>query len=230
MTTSASRTPATSQRSSAWVRLAVFLALGVGAGAIGAVLGLDLGAVALGWAVFVVSMLAWIWLPIAKMSAATTAAVSQREDPSRRLASIITVLVAAVSVAAVLAFLVSSATTTGAMNALAALVTLGTIGLSWLLLQTEFTLRYAHLYYQDAASGGYQRGLDFNQDEDPDYLDFAYYAFTIGMTYQTADVNVTRSPIRRVALRQALLSFAFGTVVLAATINLVAGIGQSLSG
>ncbi|HXL15932.1 MAG TPA: DUF1345 domain-containing protein, partial [Streptosporangiaceae bacterium] len=72
-------------------------------------------------------------------------------------------------------------------------------------------------------------GVDFNQDEQPCYRDFAYLALTVGMTFQVSDTNLRTTAIRATALRHALLSYLFGTVILAATINLIAGIG-SVSG
>jgi uncharacterized membrane protein len=81
-----------------------------------------------------------------------------------------------------------------------------------------FTLRYARTYY---AEGG---GIDFNGDRPPDYRDFGYVAFTIGMTYQVSDTDLTSNSLRRTALRHALLSYLFGIVVVAITINVVAGL------
>jgi uncharacterized membrane protein len=83
------------------------------------------------------------------------------------------------------------------------------------LLHTLYTLRYARLYY---TSG---KGIDFNQADPPQYTDFAYLSFTVGMTYQVSDTNITTHSIRATALRHSLLSFVFGSVILASTINLV---------
>ena len=72
-------------------------------------------------------------------------------------------------------------------------------------------------------------GIDFNQDEQPTHGDFAYLAFTIGMTYQVSDTDLKTRTIRGTALRQALLSFVLGAVILATTINLVAGLSSASS-
>lgn len=86
-----------------------------------------------------------------------------------------------------------------------------------------FTLRYARLYYVNGSGG-----IDFNQGDDPPaYVDFAYLAFTIGMTYQVCDTDLKTRKIRATALRQALLSYVFGAMVLALTVNLVAGLSNS---
>jgi uncharacterized membrane protein len=108
---------------------------------------------------------------------------------------------------------------TGGTEAL--LVTLGVLSIvvAWAVVHTVFTLRYAHLYY-----GGTPGGIDFNEDDPPRYLDFAYLSFTIGMTYQVSDTNLQSKTIRSAALRQGLLSYLFGTVIVGMTINVIAGL------
>jgi uncharacterized membrane protein len=95
------------------------------------------------------------------------------------------------------------------------------VAASWAMVHTVFTMRYAALYY-----GHPEGGIDFNDGERPAYPDFAYFAFTIGMSYAVSDTNVGSATIRRAVLRHSLLSYLFGTGILATTINLVA----SLSG
>lgn len=98
---------------------------------------------------------------------------------------------------------------------------------AWLTVHTMFALHYAHRYYRfgygdfrdDAA-----RGLAFPGNEQPAYLDFAYFAFVIGMTSQVSDVQVTSSAMRRLSLVHSVLSFIFNTVIFALTVNLVAGL------
>jgi uncharacterized membrane protein len=99
------------------------------------------------------------------------------------------------------------------------------IAISWFTVHTIFTLRYALLYYQDA-----EGGVNFNQDEPPCYRDFAYLALTLGMTFQVSDTNLQTTEIRATALRHALLSYLFGTVILAAAINLIAGLTGARGG
>ena len=84
---------------------------------------------------------------------------------------------------------------------------------------TDFTLRYADLYYVPPIGG-----IDFPGDDRPDYRDFAYLAFTIGMTYQVSDTGLLTKRFRRVLLLHALLSYLFGVVIIAAVINVVAGL------
>jgi uncharacterized membrane protein len=86
-------------------------------------------------------------------------------------------------------------------------------------IHTVFMLRYARTHYQSPHGA-----VDFNEEEPPRYLDFAYLAFTIGMTFQVSDTNLTTKPIRRIALSQALLSYLFGAVIVAIAINIVASL------
>jgi uncharacterized membrane protein len=94
--------------------------------------------------------------------------------------------------------------------------------LSWALVNTVFALKYARMYY----SGG-DGGIDFKQEQAPAYSDFAYLAFTVGMSYAVSESEPTSTVIRKTALGHALLSYLFGTVVIAVAINLVTNLGQS---
>ena len=91
--------------------------------------------------------------------------------------------------------------------------------LSWAVVHTVFTLRYARAYYAPEPGG-----IDFNNSGPPAYADFAYLAFTIGMTFQVSDTNITAKPVRQIALRHALLSYLFGAVILAVAINVFASL------
>jgi uncharacterized membrane protein len=93
---------------------------------------------------------------------------------------------------------------------------------AWLLTHTAYTLRYAHLYYRDDDEG--EGGLSFPGDGAPAYVEFAYFAFTIGMCFQVSDVAVTSRQIRRAVLGQSLLSFAYNTAILATAVSLVVGV------
>jgi uncharacterized membrane protein len=97
---------------------------------------------------------------------------------------------------------------------------------AWLLVHTIFTLRYAHIFYDnDAAAGGDTGGLEFpGHDPEPDYLDFAYFAFTIGMAAQTADVAIPGRRQRRTALLHSLISFGFNTAIVALSVGAIGGL------
>jgi uncharacterized membrane protein len=98
--------------------------------------------------------------------------------------------------------------------------------LSWIMVHTLFGFHYAHLYYGDDTDNpsSHAEGLEFPKEKKPDYLDFTYFSFVIGMTFQVSDIDITARPIRRLALLHGLLSFGLNTFVVALTINLIAGL------
>ena len=100
--------------------------------------------------------------------------------------------------------------------------------LSWFFIHTIFTLRYAHIFYgdDDEKPGTHAGGLEFPDDKKPDYLDFAYFAFVLGMTFQVSDVQITSKRLRRMAIVHGLLSFGYNTIMIALTIILIAGFGN----
>jgi len=103
------------------------------------------------------------------------------------------------------------------------LLTLLTVIFSWTLVHTVFGFRYAHAFYGDSGDPGVQKhagGLIFPGDQPPDYLDFAYFSFVVGMTCQVSDVQITSRRMRRLTLAQSILSFGFNTIVLALVINI----------
>jgi uncharacterized membrane protein len=103
------------------------------------------------------------------------------------------------------------------------LIYISGINLSWLLLHIIFTFRYAHLYYQESqpANPRCVPALDIQNEPNPDYLDFAYFSFVIGMTFQVSDISIVSRQIRRLALLHGLLSFLFNTVIVALSINVI---------
>ena len=94
---------------------------------------------------------------------------------------------------------------------------------SWALLHTTFTFHYARLFY-GAEAAGRSGGLQFPGERQPDYLDFAYFSFVIGMTFQVSDVQIASSGIRRLVLLHGVLSFAFNTMILALSVNIFSGL------
>lgn len=99
----------------------------------------------------------------------------------------------------------------------------GTLALAWLFSNTVYALHYAHLFYLGDARGKDRGGLDFPACDEPDYWDFVYFSFTLGMTFQTSDVGITSRAMRRVAIGQCLAAFVFNIGVLAFTINVLGG-------
>jgi uncharacterized membrane protein len=96
------------------------------------------------------------------------------------------------------------------------------VGMAWFLTHTSYALRYAHLYYRDDEEG--IGGLEFPCNTQPAYFDFAYFSFTVGMCFQVSDTELTGKRVRRTALHHALLSYLYGTVIVAITVNSVAGL------
>jgi uncharacterized membrane protein len=160
-----------------------------------------------------------IWPRILRMDAEQTKANARDEDFSRASADLV-LLVASVASLIAIFFLVDEAGRRhGAAKVTLAVLAVAVVVLSWLLVQTVYTVRYGDLYYGDPIGG-----IDFNDDDPPNYYDFLYLAFTIGMTYQVSDTTLRTRAVRKTAIRQALLSFIFVTVILAVTINVVASL------
>jgi uncharacterized membrane protein len=205
------------------LRVAVSIGLGVVAAVVVGVLGEWSYAPPVGWSTAAFGFVVWTWLAVRHMSAAETASHATREDPTRHITQLILVLASLGSVGGVAYLLMAQSTPSGDADLAAALGLSSVVG-SWLLVHTVFTLRYALLYYSEPP-----KPVDFNQDDNPVYADFAYLALTLGMTYQVSDTDLRTRTIRATALRQALLSYLLGAVVLGVTINLIAGLGHSSS-
>jgi len=216
-----------SPRLTAWhtvtavTRLAVSGGIGLTVGLVASVSTESSFAPLVGWDCAAIVFLVWVWATIWRRDAASTAAMATREDASHQVSDIALLVTAVASLFSVgLVLLGGSSARQGAQHGGLAL-TFASVALSWAVVHTVFCLRYARLYY-----GGPIGGVDFNQDDPPTYADFAYLAFTLGMTYQVSDTSIGSSEIRRTALRHSLMSFVFGTVILSVSINLVV----SLSG
>ena len=207
-------------RVSARLRLAVMLTAGTVAGVVTGVLADWPYAALAGWDAAALVFSTWVWVVMTTMDAAATAAHARRENPGRTQSELIVLVAAVASLVAVGFVLVRAASAHGQAKDWLAGLGLGSVVLSWFAVHTLFALRYARLYY-----GGSPGGIDFNQTSPPPrYLDFAYVAFTIGMTFQVSDTELQTPAIRATALRQALLAYLFGAFILGGTINLLAGL------
>jgi uncharacterized membrane protein len=200
----------------AGVRVALAAALGVVAGLISSQFTGWQASMLVGWSAAAVFLIGWIWASVVGLSAAQTKSHASREDTSVHLTEVIILSSGVALLAAVGLVLIRAAHATGAGKAY--LITLGvlSVGLTWGLVHTVYALRYARTYYRTPVGG-----IDFNEDDPPTYLDFAYLALTIGMTFQVSDTNLTAKSIRRVALGHALLSYLYGAVIVALVINVV---------
>jgi len=176
-------------------------------------------ALAASWGVVALVIVVSVWIRIAPMDAAQTKANARAEDFSRPTSDLVVLVASVASLGAIGYTVHRAADAHGATKALLIALAIGVVALSWLTVHTLYLVRYGDVYYRDPVGG-----IDFNDDEPPDYLDFAYLALTIGMTFQVSDTSLTSKAMRRVAIRHALLSFLFVAVILALSINTVASL------
>jgi uncharacterized membrane protein len=176
-------------------------------------------AVLLGWDGAALTFLALVWLAVAPMNAAATARSAVSEDASRTEGEAVLLGAGTASLVAVGLTLVEAGRSNGSTRALLIALAVASVVLAWASVHTIYALRYARLYYGESAGG-----IDFNGDDQPSYLDFAYVALTVGMTSQVSDTSLTTPAMRRTAIHHALLAYLFATVIVALTINIVASL------
>jgi uncharacterized membrane protein len=198
-------------------RVTVAMLAGAVAGVVVSLVTVPSAAVLAGWDVAVVIYLVWVFIAVWRLNPGTTARLAKREDGSSAVAELVVLAAGTAMLVAVGFALVRAGQAAGGMKAM--LVTLGLVSvvLSWTVVHTVYALRYARAYYSEPVGG-----IEFNEAEPPTYTDFAYFAFTVGMTFQVADTNITSKAVRRITLYHALLSYLFGAVLLGLVINVVA--------
>jgi uncharacterized membrane protein len=175
-----------------------------------------------GWAGSCLLYIVWVWMVVGRLGPTQTQTHATLEDPGSTISELLVLVASVASLAAVVVLLVRAHSVSGFAQGAIAGLALGSVALSWTLIHTLYTLRYARVYYSDPIGG-----IDFNtQDELPRYVDFAYLSFDLGMTFQVSDTSLRTSELRAIVLKHTLLSYVFGSVVLATVINLVAGIGS----
>jgi uncharacterized membrane protein len=180
-----------------------------------------------GWNAFALMILVLDWLTILTTPLRKIRELAQQQDLSRLLVFLFVVSSACAALFAV-GFLISvhKGETRGHLT-VHLLLTLLTVISSWMLVHTVFGLRYAHAFYGDSDQPGVHQhagGLIFPGDRPPDYFDFAYFSFVVGMTCQVSDVQITSRRMRRLTLVHSVLSFGFNTIILALLINTVSGL------
>jgi uncharacterized membrane protein len=178
------------------------------------------------WDVYAFIVVLLTWITICTADPRTIQRRARLQDSSRFLIFIFIIIAACISLLAVILVLREHKVLqkVGGLHMFMAVVA---VIESWLLIHTVFTLRYAHVFYRlerEADVEGSGKGLIFPGGEKPDYHDFAYFSFVIGMTCQVSDVNVTSRFMRRLVLLHGLLSFAFNTAILALSINIISGL------
>jgi uncharacterized membrane protein len=172
-----------------------------------------------GWDAAAATFLVWAVGSVWWKDPVETARHARSEDVSRPIADLMLVLAAVAALVAVGFTLGQAGHRTGTDKGLLILLAISAVTLGWASVHTLYMLRYSHLYYEPPMGG-----IDFNLKEPPDYRDFAYVALTIGMTFQVSDTELNQKRLRRTAIRHALLSYLFGTVIVAVSINVVASL------
>lgn len=183
--------------------------------------------VILSWDIFCVLMLLFSWFTFYMTPPRKIREQARLQDDTRAVIFFIVLVATCISLLAVVMILVSKAAT-ATEKALEMPIAISCMFLSWALVHTIFTIRYAHMYYADheTIKDNPAGGLDFPGEPHPDFVDFAYFSFTLGMTFQVSDVGISSRRIRRLALWHGLLSFGYNATIIALTVNVIAGLTQ----
>ncbi len=176
----------------------------------------------IGWNSFTGIMIILSWITFFTLRPQEIRAIGQEQDQSRIIIFSIVVFSTIASLTTVFLLLTKNPTDFQLLVGISGML------LSWVLIHTIFALRYAHLYYGNDKDNKqlHAEGLEFPKDKKPDYLDFAYFSFVLGMTFQVSDVQVTSKRLRRLALMHGMISFLFNTFIVALTINVIAGLRE----
>src|ERR1700744_4133883 len=177
------------------------------------------------WISFAMAIIVMDWIIIMSSHPREVRKIAKLQDSSRAFLFLFVIAASIASFGAIVFFLKSSKGHGATVNE-HILLAITAVIISWWLLHTIFTLRYAHLYYDTDKDDGTPRqtgGLQFPGDEEPDYMDFVYFSFVLGMTFQVSDVEISSKQIRRLAWAHGLLSFAYNTAILALSINVISG-------
>src|SRR3954452_24663381 len=202
-----------------WRRLLICLGGGLLAAGLTTVAGVPEIAVLVGWAVAAGGLLLWVWRISWPCDSEGTKRLAEEEGRTHVTDTV--VLGAAVASLAVVVEALVRSGTRDAVGVATVVIGVLVVILSWALVNTVFALKYARGYY----SGG-DGGIEFGQQEPPAYSDFVYVAFTVGMSFAVSDTSLVDTSIRKVGLGHALLSYLFGTIVIAVAVNLVTNLGQ----
>ena len=202
-------------------RLIIGGLIGVGVGAIVSTTPAKAIAPLAGWDAAGIFFVASILLSVLRFDSTDAKTHATAENPGRATADILLLVASIASIVGVVMLIFQASTIEEPLKSIYIAAALATIIVSWFVIHTTFMLTYAREYY-----GQPEGGIEFNSKEKPTYYDFAYLAFTVGMTFQVSDTVITSPNVRRIVLRQALLSYIFGTLIIAATINFLAGLGS----
>lgn len=176
------------------------------------------------WIVVALTIIILDWLIILWAHPMEIHKIAKLEDSSRTLIFLFVIIASLMSLGAILWLLVTTNKHSGANISEHILLTLASVSVSWWLVHTVFAMRYARLYYTPDADDGKPGGLQFPEEPEPDYLDFIYFSFVLGMTFQVSDVEISSRTIRRLAWLHGLISFVFNTAIVALSINIISGL------
>ncbi len=179
------------------------------------------------WDVFSLCMIILSWITFGVTKSQQIRELATVQDSSRILIFITVLISTLASFLAVLLLLISKKKSEDTETLHLAVAIAGML-FAWVLIHTIFAFRYAHIFYGDhkEKSNTHAGGLEFPEDKKPDYMDFAYFSFVLGMTFQVSDVQVCSKRLRRLVLLHGILSFIFNTVMIALTINIIAGLNS----
>lgn len=176
----------------------------------------------IGWDSFSIFMIVFGWITFFKTTAKQIRAQAKVQDENRVVIFSIVLIATLAGLIAVILLIITK-TEDSSQSELKIPIAIAGMFLSWLLIHTTFTLRYAHIFY-----GNHREkpeinvgGLEFPKDDKPDYMDFAYFSFNVGMTFQVSDIEVTSKRLRKLVLLHSLISFIYATIMIAITINLI---------
>jgi uncharacterized membrane protein len=180
----------------------------------------------LGWDVFSFSLLTLYWIVFYTTPSSHIRRQATTQDTSRLIIFVMILISTTASMLAVVLLLTAKHESAGLKSLHLALAIAG-MTFSWGLVHTVFSVRYAHMYYAEhrLMPGTNAGGLDFPGEAKPDFVDFAYFSFVLGMTFQVSDVSISSKKIRRMVLWHSLISFGYNAVIIALTINVIAGLG-----
>jgi uncharacterized membrane protein len=174
-----------------------------------------------GWDITALTYVVWMWLTVWRMNQPQTKAHASTEDPGRAFSDVVLIFASVISIVAIGFMIMQASSAEGLEKGIEVFLGLFSVVASWAVVHTTYTLKYAHLYY-----GRPEGGVNFNQKAALKYTDFAYLAFTVGLTFQVSDTDVGNSEIRKAILKHMLLSYLFGAVIIATTINTIANLGK----
>lgn len=175
----------------------------------------------IGWNAFSLCVIVMSWITFSITNSDQMRILAQEQDQSRSIIFITVLISTLASVCAVILLIITKESGEGSPWRLP--IAIASLLFSWFLIHTTFALRYAHIFYGDSEMNSHVHagGLDFPKEKNPNYMDFAYFSFVLGMTFQVSDVEITSRRLRKMAMFHGLISFGFSTIMIGLTINVM---------